>query len=62
MLCFDSCHGYYMGVPMIGGGVVVVAGDVLRRLEQRSGELGVSVDEYVDVLLRSQLFVLEGIA
>jgi hypothetical protein len=41
---------------------MVVAGDVLRRLEQRSGELGLSVDEYVDVLLRSQLFVLEGIA
>jgi hypothetical protein len=42
--------------------VLVVASDVLRVLERRAGELGVSVDEYADVLLRSQLFVLEGIA
>ena len=47
-------------VSTLGRCVVVVAGDVVSRLAVRADDAGVSVDEFVDMLLRSQLWLLEG--
>tara|TARA_A100001388_G_C28774110_1_gene505977 strand:- start:6250 stop:6393 length:144 start_codon:yes stop_codon:yes gene_type:complete len=41
--------------------VVAVAVDVERVLEQRAEAAGVSVGEFVDMLLRSQLWLLEDV-
>jgi len=63
-LGFDFCHGVCM-VGMLPDGweavVVAVAVDVERVLEQRAGAAGVSVGEFVDMLLRSQLWLLEDV-
>ena len=40
---------------------MVVSGDVVRVLVRRAADAGVSVDEFVDMLLRSQLWLLEDV-
>jgi len=40
---------------------MVVSGDVERVLVRRAADAGVSVDEFVDMLLRSQLWLLEDV-
>lgn len=48
--------------PVVEGVVgvgVVLSSDVSAVLGVRAGDLGMSVSEYADVLLRSQLFLLE---
>jgi hypothetical protein len=41
--------------------VVVLSADVVAECGRRAEDLGVSVSEYADVLLRSQLLMLEGL-
>lgn len=40
---------------------MVVAGDVERVLVRRAADAGVSVDQFVDMLLRSSLWLLEDV-
>jgi hypothetical protein len=40
---------------------VVVAGDVERVIVRRAADAGVSVEVFVDMLLRSQLWLLEDV-
>ena len=40
---------------------MVVAGDVVARLAVRAEEQGVSVEVFVDMLLRSQLWLLDEV-
>lgn len=52
------CLVYLVVKGVVGVGVVLSA-DVSAVLGVRAGDLGMSVSEYADVLLRSQLFLLE---
>ena len=40
---------------------MVVAGDVEQRLAVRAADAGVSVEVFVDMLLRSQLWLLDEV-
>lgn len=60
---FDSCHSECMVcvLALFWRCVMVVSGDVERVLVRRAADAGVSVDEFVDMLLRSQLWLLEDV-
>lgn len=63
-LWVDFCHGgcivvvYPCVEGVVGVGVVLSEG-VSAVLGLRAADLGLPVDEYAEVLLRSQLFLLE---